>query len=195
MSSVDTPPEISRFYEEMKHSNKEMKNVAILRIAFADAIIANRYTEAIENHNYEFLHNIHCDSGFDLFVPEDATFEKVAESKFIDMKVKTEMIYYNVAENTTTPCAYYLYPRSSLSKTQLIMANHVGIIDSGYRGSVIGAFKWIRTTETGKYTIEKGTRLVQICHPLLCPIYIDVVTEEELSTSVRGYNGFGSTGK
>ena len=29
-----------------------------------------------------------------------------------------------------------LFPRSSLSKTSLVLANHVGVIDSGYRGEI-----------------------------------------------------------
>jgi dUTPase len=35
---------------------------------------------------------------------------------------------------------YYMYPRSSLSKTKLRLANSVGIIDSGYCGFLIGMF-------------------------------------------------------
>ena len=33
---------------------------------------------------------------------------------------------------------YYLYPRSSISKTPLIQTNSVGIIDRDYRGNVMG---------------------------------------------------------
>jgi dUTP pyrophosphatase len=34
-----------------------------------------------------------------------------------------------------------LFPRSSLSKTSLVLANHVGVVDSGYRGEVKFRFK------------------------------------------------------
>ena len=34
-----------------------------------------------------------------------------------------------------------LFPRSSLSKTSLILANHVGVVDSGYRGEIKFRFK------------------------------------------------------
>ena len=37
--------------------------------------------------------------------------------------------------------AYQIYPRSSLSKYPIMLANHVGIIDSGYRGNLIVAFR------------------------------------------------------
>jgi dUTP pyrophosphatase len=34
-----------------------------------------------------------------------------------------------------------LFPRSSVSKTTLILANHVGVVDSGYRGEIKFRFK------------------------------------------------------
>ena len=34
-----------------------------------------------------------------------------------------------------------LFPRSSLSKTSLVLANHVGVVDSGYRGEIRFRFK------------------------------------------------------
>jgi dUTP pyrophosphatase len=172
------------------------KNFAILKVAFASEEIGLLYEAAIEKHNKNFINNVYCDSGFDLFVPDNAIFDKELEAKFIDMKLKAEMVYCDVSSHQICPAAYYLYPRSSLSKTPLIMGNHVGIIDAGYRGSVIGAFKWVPPPNSGKweYAVEKGTRLVQICHPTLCPIYINVVTESELSSTERGAGGFGSTG-
>ena len=172
------------------------RNFAILKVAFASEEVSLLYEKAIVKHNKNFTSNIYCDSGFDLFVPENAIFDKEMEAKYVDMKLKTEMVYCDVATDQIYPAGYYLYPRSSLSKTPLIMANHVGIIDAGYRGSVIGAFKWAPPPSSGRshYAVEEGTRLVQICHPSLCPIYIQVVTEAELSSTERGVGGFGSTG-
>jgi dUTP pyrophosphatase len=89
--------------------------------------------------------------------------------------------------------AFYIYPRSSISKTPLMLANNTGIIDSGYRGSLIGAFRWLRTN-SDNYTVEQNTKLVQICHPSLCPIYVVLVNEEDLTSTERGDGGFGSTG-
>lgn len=34
-----------------------------------------------------------------------------------------------------------LFPRSSVSKTSLVLANHVGVVDSGYRGEIKFRFK------------------------------------------------------
>ena len=105
----------------------------------------------------------------------------------ISMDVKCEMV-----DKKGHSCGYYMYPRSSISKTPLMLANHVGIIDSGYRGNLIGAF---RCLDSNPYTIEKHTRLLQVTHPSLCPIYVDMVNESELSNTTRGSGGFGSTGK
>ena len=87
---------------------------------------------------------------------------------------------------------FYMYPRSSLSKTTLRLANSVGIIDSGYRGSLIGAFD----CQIQKFMVYSYDKLVQICAPGLVPVYVYVVfTEEELGEeTLRGAGGFGSTG-
>jgi dUTPase len=71
-----------------------------------------------------------------------------------------------------------------------MLANQVGIIDSGYRGSLIAAF---RSFQEG-YTIEKHTRLVQVCHPTLKPFIVKIINENEFSETQRGSGGFGSTG-
>ena len=192
LNSIDDTFQVT--YNTLKGKCKNsIKNYAILKVAFASDEIALLYEKAIETHNKAFLNNNFCDSGFDLFVPENTIFDTPFRSKFIDMKIKTEMVYCNVSDNTGLPAAFYLYPRSSLSKTELMMANHVGIIDSGYRGSVIAAFRW-QPLDGPYYAVEKETRLVQICHPSLCPIYICVVDESQLSVTERGVGGFGSTG-
>jgi dUTP pyrophosphatase len=113
----------------------------------------------------------------------------------IDMQVKAEMVFYDATANTIETCAYMLYPRSSISKTPLMLANHTGIIDSGYRGWLMGAFRCLEFPEDKpNYVVEARTRLLQICHPSLCPVYVQIVNETELSSTERGDGGFGSTG-
>jgi len=73
----------------------------------------------------------------------------------------------------------------------LMLANHTGIIDSGYRGNLIAA---LRLLSDRPYVVDKHTRLLQICHPQLCAVYVVMVDERELSTTARGDGGFGSTG-
>jgi len=93
--------------------------------------------------------------------------------------------YYKLAK-----CGYYLYPRSSLSKTPLRLANSVGIIDSSYRGELIAAVDNISEED---FDIKQGQRLFQLCSPTLEPI--NYIVTKELSETDRGEGGFGSTGK
>jgi dUTP pyrophosphatase len=114
----------------------------------------------------------------------------------MDYLINCEAYVVTIKDNIKIeyPTGFYMYPRSSIYKTPLRMANCVGIIDSGYRGNVKAHFDCAPTfcsTEINMYD-----RLVQLCAPSLMPIYIELVeTKEELSTTSRGNNGFGSTGK
>jgi dUTP pyrophosphatase len=84
----------------------------------------------------------------------------------------------------------YIFPRSSIRKYGLLLSNSVGVVDSGYRGSVQATFK--RTGHIEKY-YSVGDRIAQI---IIMPIpYINFVEAEELSSTERGTGGFGSTGK
>ena len=84
---------------------------------------------------------------------------------------------------------FYLYPRSSIAKTPLRLSNNVGIIDSGYRGN-LGAFvDNIHRSKNGdtSWTVEKHTRLFQICGPNLEPIEVEIVdSESDLGKTSRG---------
>jgi dUTP pyrophosphatase len=84
-----------------------------------------------------------------------------------------------------------LFPRSSICKTDLVLSNSVGILDSGYRGEVKFVFKNNKDTKFPKiYSI--GDRVGQM---LVMP-YPKVIFEEteELSTTERNDSGFGSSG-
>ena len=122
------------------------------------------------------------DSGLDLFCPREITVEP-GQTVFVDLDIRCEALVdgHNVS--------YYMYPRSSLSKTSLRLANSVGIIDEGYRGIVKGVFDNIKDEP---YIIQKGQRLLQICSPTLGPIKMNLVNT--LSETSRGEGGFGSTG-
>jgi dUTP pyrophosphatase len=73
-----------------------------------------------------------------------------------------------------------------------MLANQTGIIDSGYRGWIMGAFRYLGDSCE---KVEKDTRLLQICAPKLEPFLVALVEESQLSDSTRGEGGFGSTGK
>lgn len=84
-----------------------------------------------------------------------------------------------------------VFPRSSSRKTPAIMANCVGVVDSGYRGEVYCSFKNFGLYPTRPYEI--GDRVGQI---IIMPYpQINFVEVEELSKTERGEGGHGSTGK
>jgi dUTP pyrophosphatase len=148
--------------------------------------LVEKYREHIEKHNESVTTDSHPNSGFDLFVPEDHEFVN-NDCKLVNHRIKCAM-YYDL-----DPAAFYLYARSSIYKTPLGLANSVGIIDSGYRGWICSA---LRSYTHSNYTLPEGTRITQICHPSLYPIYVQLVdSEEELGETTRGEGGFGSTGK
>ena len=163
------------------------KEFPVLKIAIHsdNPELLHLYKSHIQKHNTSIIADQFPNSGFDLFVPESTEITDYSV-KMVSMDVKCEML-----DNSGYSCAYYMYPRSSLSKTPLMLANHIGIIDSGYRGNLIGAFRNLSTTP---FKIEQGTRLLQICHPSLSPIHVVIVDETELSSTSRGAGGFGSTG-
>tara|TARA_B110000879_G_scaffold58060_1_gene81658 strand:- start:4008 stop:4616 length:609 start_codon:yes stop_codon:yes gene_type:complete len=170
-------------------------NFAILKLVINNQNLKQQYADRINDHNTQFMTNILPDSGFDVLTPNNVIFNEPFDSNYIDMDIKTEMFYYDVNNERVTNTAFVVHPRSSISKTQLMLANHTGIIDSGYRGSLIGAFRWVKPindTNT-QYIVNKNTRLLQICHPTLCPIYVILSDGNDLSTSQRGTGGFGST--
>ena len=126
------------------------------------------------------------DAGLDLFFPEDMIIPKKSMGLMVDLGIQCE----GKMEDTYVP--YYLYPRSSISKTPLRMSNSVGIIDAGYRGNIMVS---IDNISEEQYEIKKGQRLFQICSPILDSIHLQVIPHtENLSQTERGAGGFGSTG-
>ena len=165
-----------------------------LYLYIEDNELRNEYETRIINHNKN-ISNAYYDSGFDLLVPEQHMVSAnclgyTLSSKVVSALYSTPIIDKMYKKYTT---GFYVYPRSSISKTPLRVSNSVGIIDSGYRGHLIGKLDNL-TPES--YTIEKYSRLFQICAPDLSRIQVELVNSiEELGITERGDGGFGSTGK
>lgn len=174
--------------------SKTIQNHALLLISVNgnDSELTKIYMEHIKKHNTKIASDEFPNSGFDLFIPNEITMAATIDARMIDLGIKCEMIYQDMSKKKSSTCGYYVYPRSSMSKTPLMLANHTGIIDSGYRGTLIGAFRNLDNEK--EYVIEKNARLLQVCHPSLCPIIVKLVDESELSITCRGEGGFGSTG-
>lgn len=125
-------------------------------------------------------------AGFDLFVPEDVTFAP-GERKFVGMGVSAAVV--DPETNSVDP--FWLAPRSSISKTGLMMMNSVGVIDKGYRGELIAAL-W--NTLDREVLVNKGDRLVQVVSRDMTS-FSEVLVTYMLPESKRGTGGFGSTGR
>ena len=192
-----------------------------------DENLKHTYINAANSHNNKVIHlQEHIDAGFDLFAPgnqgeafnhygiEIPFFGPGREDR--NPVNKLDFMVSCSAQMITDggKCfntGYYMYPRSSLSKTQLRLANSVGIIDSGYRGHLTGMFDVVNIDRNidnnfnnnfnhnfeADFWGRKFDRYVQICAPGLVPILVQVVDSmEELGgETVRGGGGFGSTGR
>jgi len=88
---------------------------------------------------------------------------------------------------------YWLVPRSSISKTPLILANSIGVIDAGYNGELMAAF---HNTSDKPYEVKQFDRLVQIVSGDLTPFYQIKVRgpQERPGKTMRGEGAYGSTG-
>jgi dUTP pyrophosphatase len=126
------------------------------------------------------------DAGFDLFVSQDQTLES---NKTIKVNSGVKCGFFDDSTRSQYR-AYYLYPRSSLSKTPMRLANSVGIIDAGYRGEILAAVDM-----KDNFSVKKGDRYFQLTAPDLLPFdEVKIVDEIPGGPTVRGAGGFGSTG-
>lgn len=153
------------------------------------------YESRVEKHNINAKKEF-FDSGFDILNPDDIVFNNHTYGNKVNLGIVAAAYLYpyniNESSNQSSPCGFYIYPRSSISKTPIRLSNSTGIIDSGYRGNLMGVFDNISSTD---FFFEKHNRLLQICGPGLCPIHVELVNSvEELGTTERGSGGFGSTG-
>jgi len=205
------------FFNKLKNETSH-ENIMFLSIYVdsKDDILKNMYKDAATKHNDKILTDPHFyDAGFDIFLPTndghgtsfwgaDTNGASSVQVNKVDFKVKCcAKMYYEQPGNSQkffyTP--FYTYARSSMSKTPLRLANNQGIIDAGYRGSLIGMFDCIYNNPSDDreydWYMDAYSRMIQICAPGLVPIYVQIVdTFEDLGPcTTRGTGGFGSTGK
>jgi len=135
------------------------------------------------------------DSGFDVYTSEDVSLA-VGDTAFLKFGIESACAVK--VKEAIEPRAYWLMPRSSISKTSFMCQNSKGLIDSGYRGPLMGATVKIKGLPGDVETIEKGTRLYQIVSGSAKPwrkiIVVRSKDEFPIPNSVRGSGGFGSTG-
>lgn len=85
-----------------------------------------------------------------------------------------------------------LFPRSSISKTNLTLANSVGCVDAGFRGEVKLRFREAYRGDLSFPNLRIGDRCGQL---VIVPIFTgEMIESDELSETPRGEGGFGSSG-
>lgn len=178
------------------------------------------YRNAANKHNNKIINNpTYIDAGFDLFAPGNEGEElnmfgdnlRFFSTGWSDAQPVNKLDFKVCCSATMVTdsgksfnTGYYMYPRSSLSKTQLRLANSTGIVDAGYRGHLIGMFDVVNVEINDQtadveadYYGKKYDRYLQICAPGLVPILVEIVNnKQDLGEETeRGDGGFGSTGR
>lgn len=123
-------------------------------------------------------------AGMDLRAPYAFVLRK-GEVTVVDFGVKIE-----VPEGWCT----MLMPRSGLGTRGVVLTNTIGLIDSDYRGNIIGTFCLRDDAATDVIPFEEGDRILQA---VVVPHFkgdFMLVSEEDLSETARGKGGFGSSG-
>jgi dUTP pyrophosphatase len=173
-----------------------MKTETIIKIIKMTKTFEVKVVDEADNELYQNHSTYHAgDAGFDLFVVKDTTIGP-GETVLVDMGVQCQSKsfswcvwkwfkgqYYNYH-------SYFLIPRSSISKTPLMMRNSVGVIDSSYTGSIKAP---LFNTSTEPFFLKRGERYTQLVNADMSPVKMEVV--DSLRSTSRSGNGFGSTGK
>jgi dUTP pyrophosphatase len=213
---------MSAFLSDVNNLLNIYDKVMILKM-FIDGSdeLKQKYIDAVKTHNDKITCDPYIvDAGFDLFAPCNEGIN--SESDMLEFfggshsnKSSVNKMDFKVccaaqmikSDGTGFNTGFYMYPRSSLSKTKLRLSNSVGIIDAGYRGHLIGMFDVVNIIPKSDiptsnniepdYIGNKFDRYVQICAPGLVPILVKIVnSKEELGDKTeRGEGGFGSTGR
>lgn len=103
---------------------------------------------------------------------------------------QTVFIHTGLAMEIPVGYAGLIYARSGLaSKKGLAPANKVGVVDADYRGEFMVA---LHNHGSVAATVEPKERIAQLVVTPFLPVQFNVT--DELSDTVRGTGGFGSTG-
>ena len=150
-----------------------------LRIVPSNSKIAELYS----NHT----HYNEGDSGLDLFAPTELLV-KSGETKKLSFGISCELICED--GDRTYNVSYLMLPRSSIHRTNLRLANSIGLIDAFYRGHISCALDNIKDTD---YIIKENTRLFQLVTPDLTPFHKVEVVKDFLQPKINRGGGYGST--
>ena len=118
----------------------------------------------------------------------DAGADLTATSKHWDDEKQCWIYGTGIATEIPEGYVGLVFPRSSIRKYGLALANSIGVIDSGYRGEIMCSFKPTGSCPT--YNVgDKIAQLIIMPYP-----ETNYIESTELSDSERGEGGHGSTG-
>lgn len=128
---------------------------------------------------YDLYKKNSTDSGYDITI-----IEKIKQIGAVE--------FYDTGISVKPPFGYYfdLVPRSSLSKSGYILANSVGIIDRTYTGNIIVP---LIKLDKSFPDIQVPLRVVQLIPRRI--VHFDYIEIKNHKKTIRGSNGFGSSGK
>ena len=102
---------------------------------------------------------------------------------------KSTKVLFGIKTSFPTGYVGLVFPRSGLGSKGLRLKNTVGVIDSDYRGELMG---FIENTGDKEIELEAGSRIAQL---VVVPcLFGDIQFVNELRSTDRGEKGFGSTG-
>lgn len=145
------------------------------------------------------------DAGFDIIAQSEP--EIVGVRAYGPYWESVQYIEYDTGLRIAPELGYHSFviPRSSISKTDLVLRNSIGLIDNGYRGTIKLRFGYIfqpvnmimhHDRMIGELDLDriykKGDRIGQI-------VFAETILAEEFEFNIetqteRGEGGFGSTG-
>lgn len=178
--------------------------------------------QVLKNDNYKETSNLPIKgtdraTGFDVVVTSDAeivgekydngTYKRVDYIQYktnLNLAVQKDRVFSNFG-HTDIDYDVLAFPRSSVSKYNLVLANCIGLIDADYRGEVLLRFKYqwqpedykIRTDNLIEGNINysklynKGDKVCQL--KVTKVENVEFVLVDELDSTNRGEGGFGST--
>ena len=166
---------------------------SVCKMYVIDPVLREEYEKRVAAHNARLNDSSHPDAGFDILQPSERILYRENE---LNNKIPLGVMAAAYDIESGKPLAYYLFPRSSISQSNMRMSNSVGIIDSGYRGELIAAVDLVGAAcrraidgaagrrahdacssadvENGVH-IQVNDRYFQICMGDLKPFYVELV--------------------
>jgi len=178
--------------------------------------------QVLKNDTYQSVDNLPKKgtdraTGFDVVVTSDpeivgeqydnGTYKRIDYIQYktnLKLAVQKERVFSNFGY-TDLDYDILAFPRSSVSKYNLVLANCIGLIDADYRGEVLIRFKYIWQPEDYRIRTDNlleghvnFTKLYnkgdKVCQLKVTKVEnVEFVLVYELDSTTRGDGGFGST--